>query len=103
MNKINEKNMNKKYLTTKMKEVLEEQMKIKDYQRYQEERVNPEELSYGTIGRMLSQKRHQHNKQEYFDDLKRQIQEKQKRKEAEKFMNEEEYKINLNQLNVVMI
>lgn len=73
MNKINEKNMNKKYLNTKMKEVLEEQMKIKDYQRYEEERVNPEELSYGTIGKMLSQRRHQPNKQEYFDDLKRQI------------------------------
>jgi hypothetical protein len=32
--------------------------------------------------------------------LKRQIEEKQKRQEAAKFMNEEEYKINLNQLNV---
>jgi hypothetical protein len=46
-----------------MKEVLEQQMKINDQRKLEEDRINPEEITYGTIGRMLAQHRHQPNKQ----------------------------------------
>jgi hypothetical protein len=58
--------MNKKYLNHKMREVLDQQVRFKDKTKAEEERVNPEELTYGTLGRMLDQRRQIPNKQQYF-------------------------------------
>lgn len=57
-----------------MKRILDEQIKIKQRQKREEETVNPEELTYGTIGRMLMETKKPSNKQLYFEELQRQIQ-----------------------------
>ncbi len=46
--------------------MLEEQIKTKDQQKQEESRINPEDISYGTIGKMLMQRRREPNKQQYF-------------------------------------
>ncbi len=73
LQKVHEQNMNKKYLTHQMKNVLEQQVKIKAFQKEEQNRVNPEQLTYGTIGDMLNRRRPSQNKQQYFLDLKKQI------------------------------
>jgi hypothetical protein len=60
-------------MNLKMREVLDQQVRIKDQTKVEEERVNPEELTYGTIGRMLTQRRQAPNKQLYYEQLKQQI------------------------------
>ena len=44
--------------------------------------MNPEEVSYGNLGKIGSNHKQSHNKYEYYNELKRQIEEKQKRIDA---------------------
>jgi len=68
-----QKDLNKRYQTQKMKEMLEEQIKNKELKKREEERINPEELTYGSIGRMLNERRPECNKRNYYDELRKQI------------------------------
>lgn len=54
-------------MNLKMREVLDQQVRIKDRLKAEEERINPEELTYGTIGRMLNQRKQAPNKHQYFE------------------------------------
>lgn len=83
-----------------MREILDQQVLIQLQKKKEEERINPEELSYGLLGKMLDNRKPVNRQQQYYLELQKQIEEKQRIKEAEKYMNEEEYKLNLNQLNV---
>ena len=83
-----------------MREILDQQVLIQLQKKKEEEKINPEELSYGLLGKMLDNRKPVNRQQQYYLELQKQIEEKQRIKEAEKYMNEEEYKLNLNQLNV---
>ncbi len=83
-----------------MREILDQQVLIQRQKKKEEEKINPEELSYGLLGKMLDNRKPINRQQQYYLELQKQIEEKQRIKEAEKYMNEEEYKLNLNQLNV---
>ena len=61
-----------------MKEILDQQVMIHEQKKREEERINPEELSYGLFGRMLNKPYNpaysQQYKQRYHQDLQNQIQ-----------------------------
>jgi len=50
--------------------------------------------------KMFEEKRKGYDKQEYMRYLKEQETDKKRRAEAEKYMNDQEYRLNMNQLNV---
>jgi hypothetical protein len=64
---------------------------IQKRKKQEEERVNPEELSYGLFGKMLNNRSQigQNRQQQYYMELQKQIEEKERLKQAEKYMTEE--------------
>ena len=94
------KQQQKNYLTNQMKQTLNKQVENHQWKAEQERRSNPEEASYAVIGNLFREKPSPYNKKEYSEYLRRQAEEQSSRRMKDKFMSEEEYRINMNQLNV---
>ena len=67
-----------------------------------ESQVNPEDISYGFISPMFREKEQRFDRDIYKRELKQQAEEQKRRKQMENHMSPEEYKFNLNQLNVAI-
>lgn len=83
-----------------MKETLDQQVKIQSYKRAEEHRVNPEENSFAVISNMFREKPSPYDKRQYSDYLRMQAQEHKRKQNEWNHMSEQEYRLNLNQLNV---
>ena len=94
------KQQQKNYLTNQMKQTLNKQVENHQWKSEQERRSNPADASYAVIGSLFREKPSPYNKKEYSEYLRKQAEEQSNRKMKEKFMSEEEYRINMNQLNV---
>lgn len=55
------------------------------------------------IGNIFKEKQSPYDKRQYSEYLKRQADEQNQRKMRHKYMSEEEYRINMNQLNVLRL
>lgn len=83
-----------------MRETLDNQVLTHQRKLSQERMTNPEENSYKVIGDVFRDKAKTYDKKQYYEFLNYQEKEQNLRKKKANFMNDEEYKYNLNQLNV---
>ena len=98
--KIQEKQHQKKELSQEMKETLDNQVFTHQRKLSRDRITNPEENSYSVIGDVFRDKAKTYDKRQYYEFLNYQEKEQNLRKRKANFMNDEEYKYNLNQLNV---
>jgi hypothetical protein len=83
-----------------MKDTLEKQLELLNYKKNEETKANPEQASYSFIGNMFREKKAAFDKKEYAAFLAHQAEEQRNNKLQQRFMSEEEYRLNANQLNV---
>ena len=88
-------------MNNEFKEVLDSQVIINQRRKSEEKRINPEENSYSVIGNVFRDKSAIHDKKKYHEFLTYQEQQQSMKKKRENYMNDEEYKYNMNQLNVI--
>ena len=83
-----------------MKETLDQQVRIYNYKKHSDRVVNPEEMSFQFISHLYREHPPSYNKHEYQQQLRKQAEEQRNRKKNLNYMSEEQYKLNMNQLNV---
>jgi hypothetical protein len=83
--------------------MLDHQVRELTKKRTIDSKVNPEELSYEFISNMFRPKEQTFNKELYKQELLKQAEEQRMRRQRENHMSEEEYRINMNQLSVLLI
>ena len=73
---------------------------VRDNQKYHsEEKIeNPESNNF--VQYMQKARIPRYDKKKYFEDLKRQVEQQKQKKNQLSFMNQDEYRMNLDQLNV---
>lgn len=86
-----------------MKDTLQQQLEMLNYKRMQETKTNPEQISYSFIGNIFREKKAAFDQKEYASFLTRQAEEQRNSRIQQKFMSEEEYRLNANQLNVIYV
>lgn len=91
----------RKRLTSEMKNTLDRQVEFHTYVNKEKNRFNPEENSYRALGGLFKDKPASYDKRAYSEYLKKQAEEQTNRKKKDQLMSEEEYLINMNQLNVL--
>lgn len=91
--RANEKDHEARANNQRVKDVLDQQVLIHQQKKREDEQVNPEQLTYGLLGRIMSKPYNPatafNAKQQYYQDLQGQIQEKQRKKQSERYMNDE--------------
>jgi hypothetical protein len=86
-----------------MRDTLEQQLQLLHHRKQEENRVNPEQATYSFINNIFQSKRPTFDKQEYSKILERQAEEQRlNRLKQDKYMSEEEYRYNSNQLSVLI-
>ena len=83
-----------------MKDTLERQLEVLHKKREEEGKTNPEQANYSFISNIFRDKKPAYDKKQYSMFLDKQHEEQRMNKMSEKYMNEEEYRLNSNQLNV---
>lgn len=84
-----------------MRDTLEMQLQLQNIKKTEESRINPEQANYSFISNVFTNKRPTFDKNEYSKILDRQVEEQRmNRLKQDKYMSEEEYRYNANQLNV---
>ena len=76
-------------------------MKFHSQQVVDSKRADPEDHSYKMMGNMFRDRAASYDKKEYYEYLRRQAEEQNYRKKRWNFMNEQEYRYNMNQLKVI--
>ena len=85
-----------------MKEVLDNQVIVNQRKKSEEKKMNPEENSYSVIGNVFRNRDSSFDKKKYYEFLTFQEKEQNRRKKNFNHMTDEEYKLNFNQLNVIL-
>lgn len=83
-----------------MKQTLHQQIERNTEQIKENSKTNPEDVAYHVINDIFKQKSIPIDKRAYSDYLKMQAEEHATRRKQERYMSDEEYRINMNQLNV---
>lgn len=83
-----------------MKETLDQQVKIYNYKKQSQKNTNPEDASFQFISDLYRAHPPAYDKNKYYEDLRKQAEEQRNRKKQANYMSDEEYKLNINQLNV---
>ena len=92
----------KKYrIKEEVKETLDQQVKQHNYKKFEDSKINPEHYSYGVIGNIFRERVASYDKAKYVEELRMQAEEQRRKKKLENYMSEEEYRLNMNQLNVI--
>ena len=86
-----------------MKDTLEKQLQVIHQKKEEEHKFNPQQANYSFISGIFRDKKPTYDKKEYSMFLDRQSEEQKKNKLSQKYMNEEEYRYNSNQLNVTTL
>lgn len=94
----------------KKQEKAEKNMRVKEYLDFQvvnhnhrlseEKKIKPSDYSYSLLDNLFRERRSPYDKKQYYEYLRHQKDEKLEKKKKEGYMSEEEYKMNMNQLNV---
>ena len=85
-----------------VKKVLDSQVQDHLKKKRVESLINPEDISYGFIASMFRDKEQRFDKDKYKMELLWQAEEHKKKKAMENHMSPEEYRLNLNQLSVLV-
>jgi hypothetical protein len=75
-------------------------MEMLQRRKEEEHRMNPEQASYSFISNVFREKKPAYDKKEYSMFLDRQSEEQRMKRLSQRYMSEEEYRYNSNQLNV---
>jgi hypothetical protein len=84
-----------------MKDTLEMQLQLLNHRRSEEKSSNPEQ-SYSFINGIFREKKAPFDKQQYSQFLEKQAQEQRLNRQQQHYMSEEEYRLNANQLTVIL-
>ena len=93
--------MKKHRIKEEVKETLDQQVKQHNYKKFEDSKINPEHYSYGVIGNIFRERAASYDKAKYVEELRMQAEEQKRKKKLENYMSEEEYRLNMNQLNVI--
>ena len=90
-------------LRQNMIDSLQKQVKVYQNKKEQERRINPEDYSFNFMSEVFKNKYPSYNKHQYYEELRQQAEEQRKKRKKQFYMSEQEYKLNKNQLNVIII
>ena len=87
--RLRSEEMKKNQLQTNVKETLDQQVQMHNFQKQEEQRVNPEQNSYSVIGTMFRNKVSPYDKKQYSEYLKNQAVEQKRRRNEWNHMTDE--------------